>query len=379
MIFLLAAIVCTSAIALLFKVSESRGLNRYALTAANYATAVLVSAGSLLGLGGTIGDPHDHPPSVIGSPSHAAQTQDDRAATTDPASAVAQEPSSDATHGHHDAATPADIWAEIQRAAFAPASAHELPVVSAAARLTWATLIGLVAGVLFVLGFLYYHHSVREHGAGLAGAFIKLGVLVPMSLSMVVWQEWPSLWQAVGIALALLSLGLVYAPALLQGFRRAQQQPSATPSTAARGSAVLLLFLFGGMAEFSNKVYEKVGLVGVGTTLDQLRGSLTFLLVTFSVALLLSLALAWRRRQPVSSRDLLFGALLGLPNLFASTFLILSLDTIPAAVAFPAFAAGSIVVVNLVSTTVFGERLRLREWAAIGFTIAALVLLNLAT
>ncbi len=347
--FLLLAILCTSSIALMFKVSETRGMNRYALTTANYVTACLVSGTLLLllgipGLGGDV---------AVG-------------------------------------------WSDlVDELAHGP---RQETSIDEAGTLLWALCVGAAAGALFFLGFLYYQLGVREHGAGLAGATIKLGVIVPMALSLMVWQEWPSPWEWGGILLALAALALVNIPILLG--RTPREEPLVTPpphssgpppvppppATAAATTTqrvplgrytLVLLFLFGGMAEFSNKVFETYGLLGVERVVDQLRGSLTFLFVTFFVAFCFSLAWTWKKRMPVRRRDLLLGVAVGVPNLFSSTFLILSLDTVPAAAAFPAFGAGSILLINLVGVLYFKERLGRREWFAIGLTLMAIALLGL--
>ena len=79
----------------------------------------------------------------------------------------------------------------------------------------------------------------------------------------------------------------------------------------------------------------------------------------------------------VTRRDLITGLAVGIPNLFSSFFLILALETIPAAVAFPIFGAGTIVIINVVGMAFFRERLTRVELAAVGLTIAAIVLINL--
>ncbi|MCB2154908.1 EamA family transporter [bacterium] len=303
MVFLLLAIVCTSSIALIFKHSETSNMNRYALTATNYATAVLVCAAILLLKGLNTG-----PLDVSGA------------------------------------------FAEIRSAI----SSGE--TLSRSGSFVWATTAGLCAGLVFFLALVYYQISVRHHGAGLAGSFIKLGTFVPMILSLLFWRENPSTLQWLGIALALGSILLVNWPGRDGGWRRALKP------------ALLLLFLFGGAAEFSNKVFQKYGLQD---------HKAVFLGCTFFVAFLFALGVTLVRRKPVQRRDVLTGIAVGIPNLFSSFFLIIALDTIPAAVAFPAFGAGSIVIIALVGTAFFGERLKARELAAIALTILALVVINL--
>jgi drug/metabolite transporter (DMT)-like permease len=219
----------------------------------------------------------------------------------------------------------------------------------------WGLLMGIPAGLVFFLAFIYYQISVRDNGAGLAGAFAKLGILVPMSLSLVLWLELPTRLQWFGMTLALGSIVLVNVTSL-EGWTKSLRP------------ALLMLFLLGGLAEFSNKIFQKYGAVDY---------RLVFLLTTFAVAGVLAFGTTIRKRLPVTGRDVLVGLAVGLPNLFSSFFLIAALDQIAAAVVFPVFAAGTIVIINVVGMVVFREKLSPREYLAVGLTIVALILINL--
>ena len=304
MLYLWLAIICSASIALIFKHSESRGMNRYAVTTANYLAASVVSIVILF----SSGLPLDLPGSL------------------------------------------SERLAEIGRAV-----AGSGETLSPAGSIGWAMLLGLMAGAVFFSAFMYYQISVKKHGVGLAGAFAKLGILVPMTLSLVLWKEHPSSLQWFGISLAVLSIVAVNWPSD-KGMRNSLR------------SALLLLFLFGGMAEFSNKVYQKYGLQ---------EYKALFLLVTFGTAFLYSGLLTWMKGLKVTPRDLITGLAVGIPNLFSSFFLILALETIPAAVAFPIFGAGTIVIINVVGMAFFRERLTRIELAAVGLTVVAIVLINL--
>lgn len=303
--FLLLAIACSAAIALVFKHSEGSDRNRYAVTSVNYA----VAAGTSLVLT-WLGDVWPREPWIL------------------------------------DAAL-----AEVGGALRDP-GVRLGPVGGS----LWALMTGLCAGVFFFLGFIYYQIAIRKHGAALAGAFIKMGILVPMALSLILWREFPTFIQYIGMALALAAVAMVNWPGKV-GWARALQP------------ALLLLFLFGGIAEFSNKIYQQYGPESQKTI---------FLAVTFSVALVLSLVLTIRYRKPVQTADVLYGIGVGLPNLFAAYFLIMALETIPAAVAFPAFGAGTILVIALAGVLVYREPLSKVEKVAILMIAASLVLINLS-
>ena len=303
MLYLLLAIACSASIALLFKHSETSGMNRYAVTTTNYVTASSVSLVLLVSSRWNLPD---------GFSLGAALSQ-------------------------------------------IPAAINDSTSLSPSGSIVWGALVGLGAGAFFFLAFLYYQISVKDYGVGLAGAFTKLGILVPMSLSLVLWQELPNVIQWLGIGLAIGSIAIV-------------NWPSGRDLTGSLKPALLLLFLFGGISEFSNKVFQKYGLQD---------DKAVFLLFTFSTAFLASLIVTLRKPRPVTRRDLLMGVAVGVPNLFSSFFLIRALDTLSAAAAFPAYGAGTILIINIVGVLFFKERLSAKEKWGVALTIVALILINL--
>lgn len=224
------------------------------------------------------------------------------------------------------------------------------------ASLGWAAAVGIPAGVLYFLGFIYLQKGVRDSGVSLAGSFSKLGVLVPMMLSILFWHEVPTPVQWVGIALALGSILL--ASLDVSHPRRA---------FAAFSPVLIMLFLIVGLAEFSNKIYQRFG---------TLEAKSLFLLFVFGVALLVSLVKSLRAGR-IRAGHFLTGLAVGVPNYFASHFLILSLSELRTAVVFPIYSAMTIVLISLAGWLGFGERLRVRERWAVALTVVALVLVNL--
>jgi drug/metabolite transporter (DMT)-like permease len=304
MFYLALAIICSASIALIFKHSETRGLNRYAVTSANYLVAWIVSL-SIVILSG-ISFPPAH--FIPGALNHICTTLLGPGATF----------------------------------------TGETSVV-------WAMLLGVVAGLIFFPGFIFYQMSIREHGVSLTGAFSKVSILIPMGLSLVLWQDFPTRLQWIGITLALFSIGLVH-------------WPTRNRASFAISASLLLLFLFFGIAEFSNKVFQHSG---------ELQHRSVFLFTTFLVAFLFGLLATILKKRPVTWRDFLIGAAVGIPNLFSSYFLISALDLMPAAVVFPVYGAGTILIINLVGVTFFRERPGYREQLAIMLILLAVVLINL--
>jgi multidrug transporter EmrE-like cation transporter len=131
---------------------------------------------------------------------------------------------------------------------------------------------------------------------------------------------------------------------------------------------VLLLFLAVGMAEFSNKVYQYCGAEGLKNL---------FLLAVFSTALTLSAVRSARRGIRLRRVHLLTGLAVGVPNFFASFFLIAALSRMTAVVVFPVYGALIICLIALFGRLLFGERLKPRERLSVALAAAAMVLINL--
>ncbi|CCU78723.1 Integral membrane protein [Halanaerobium saccharolyticum subsp. saccharolyticum DSM 6643] len=220
----------------------------------------------------------------------------------------------------------------------------------------WATLIGLAAGIFFFTSFIYYQKSVRENGASLAGTFGKLGILIPMLFAIIIWREYPEDLQWVGILLAISSIILVNFP-----FKKDLGQ--------ALRLNLIFLFLYGGIAEFSNKIFQKYALVNY---------KVLFLFWVFFSAFLISSFYSFKKvgRYPKKS-ELLTGFAVGIPNLFSSFFLISALNYLKTAVVFPIFSAGSIVLITAAGCLFFGEKLKTKEWLSILMTVVALILINI--
>lgn len=225
-----------------------------------------------------------------------------------------------------------------------------------------SVLLGTFTGILFLTSFVIYQKSVDRNGASLSGMFAKLGILVPMLISIIVWMEVPTLLQTTGIIVAVLAIGIVNVKK--SDVKDGDEKRSISVST------LLMLFLSGGVAEFLNKIFQKSA---------SMTYKPVFLLTVFATALLISLALMVRRHKEIVNplAAFIMGILVGVPNLFSSFFLLDALDVFPAAIVFPTYSAGSILLITLVSTMIMGEKLTKKDRAAIGLTTIGLVLMNI--
>lgn len=303
MLYLLLAIICSSTIAFIFKFAENRNMNQYIITSSNYLIASTISLFMII--------------------------------NNNLLKGVVKEQSF------------LNEWKILLSQNQYRLSSYNSVI--------WGIGLGGIAGLFFFFSFLYYQKSVKENGVGLSGTFSKLGILIPMVFSIIIWREFPTSIQWIGIILSLISIVMVNLS--FESIKRFDFNKT-----------ILLLFVFGGIAEFSNKIYQKYAM---SDNKD------VFLFAVFLVAFLISFFYTKKYETKWELRHVLTGFAVGVPNLFSSYFLILSLDTLSASVAFPVFSAGSIVLINIGGFFIFKEKISIKNKAAIGLIIISLVLINI--
>lgn len=218
-----------------------------------------------------------------------------------------------------------------------------------------ALMLGIVGGVLYMGSFALMQWNIASNGVVLSTTFMKLGVLVPTLMSVVIFHEVPGFLQILGIVIAVTAIILIHL----------EKDHAAAARTKA---GLLLLLLAGGGADAMSKIYEQLG---VPALKDQ------FLLYIFLCALLLCIGVSVFQKQAFTRADLLAGLCIGIPNYYSARFLLLSLNNVPAVIAYPTYSAGTIIVVTLLGILFFHERPSRRQKAAIALILAALILLNL--
>ena len=220
--------------------------------------------------------------------------------------------------------------------------------------LGFALGLGLVSGAMYLGSFMLLQWNIRVNGVVLPATFMKLGVIVPTLTSIIAFGETPRAAQLAGIVLAIIAILLI--------------QLEKGSSKAKNALGLVILLVAGGSTDVLSKIYEQLGSSALS---DQ------YLLYTFFVALALCALLAVIKKQKLTISDIAFGLLVGVPNYFSARFLLLSLSSVPAVIAYPTYSVGTIVLITLVGRAAFGEKLSRRQIVAMGVILAALVLLNL--
>jgi len=215
-------------------------------------------------------------------------------------------------------------------------------------------VMGGFNGLLYLLGFVLLQVNVKKNGVVLSATFMKLGLLVPMVMSVCLFGERPGLVQVIGFLIAVAAIVLI----------NFEQDNSAMEFRI----GLILLLLAGGGGDAMSKVFEELG---------NPEQASHFLFYTFVAAFLLCVALMlWKKERP-GRAEAVYGLLIGIPNYFSARFLLHALESLPAVIAYPTYSVATILAVTMVGLLVFRERLGKRQWVAIGAILIALVLLNL--
>ncbi len=214
--------------------------------------------------------------------------------------------------------------------------------------------MSLFNGLLYLLGFVMLRLNIRKNGVVLSGTFMKLGLLVPLAVSMLLFGERPSPVQLLGVVLALSAILLIHS----------EKKESAPPFKA----GLILLLLAGGSGDAMSKVFEGFGHPAL---------SEQFLFYTFLSAFVLCVLLMLRQKERIGLKELGYGLLVGVPNYFSARFLLRAVEALPAVIVYPTVSVATLLVIALMGVCFFKERPGKRQWTAIGMILASLALLNL--
>lgn len=227
-------------------------------------------------------------------------------------------------------------------------------IVPSVAGFYTAVGLGCISGILFLAGFILLQTNTYKNGVVLSSTFMKLGLLVPIALSVFFFHEIPTGAQVLGFIIAVFAIILI----------NLKKEGKAKGMTI----GLLLLLLIGGSGDAMAKVYEVFGTSALSNQ---------YLFYNFFTAFVLGLILVILKKERPGKWELIFGACIGIPNFFSSKFLLAALGQLSAVVVYPTFSVATILVVTLVGIVAFKERLKKLQWIAMVAILFALVLLNI--
>ena len=212
--------------------------------------------------------------------------------------------------------------------------------------------LGIDNGILLLVSFILMQSSVRKNGVVLTSIFTKLGLLVPVVLSVVVFREMPTWVQVIGFCIAIAAIIVI----------------NLQKDTGRFDWSLIILLLLAGGTDAMAKIYEALGSADLTDP---------YLLYSFGAAFVLCVSVVIAKKELPGFREFLFGTLIGIPNFLSSKFLLSALATVPAVVAYPTFSVATLLVITLTGVLAFREKLKAHQWAALAAILVALVMLNI--
>ncbi len=220
-------------------------------------------------------------------------------------------------------------------------------------------LFGVALGLLFFLGFFAFAKAVSTAGASLSAVSSRLSVIIPISMSIIIFGEIPSYFQLSGIILALVTILLFYFSI---------RQFSGGTFHRMDYFYLFALIIGIGINDFSFKVFQnwRPG-----------EEKNFFILTIFFFAFIYSLSYLLFKKMKFEPHTLTTGIILGIPNVFSSYFLLGALNQLPAIIVYPSINIGIIVLTSLAAFLIWKEKMNVYGWWAMGFGIGAILLLSI--
>jgi len=229
---------------------------------------------------------------------------------------------------------------------------------------TAAIILAPTGGFIFAFNFFLMIAAIRKRGVALPVSLMRLSAIVPVLASILFLGEEPALLQILGM------LGALTAAVLMSlSFRGGEQVKSSNkePLIWLAVSSIVLLVLFG-LADLAMKLFEEFG---------KPEQKPLFLALLFGFAGLTVLIAMIAGRIKVTKTDALWGILLGIPNYFASFFVVGALEELPSFIVFPTITASTVMLIALIARFFFRETIGKLGLVGIGLTIASVIAVNL--
>lgn len=218
-------------------------------------------------------------------------------------------------------------------------------------------LFCIVVGAFFIGNFVVYGKSVHTNGVGITIAAMRLSLLVPVLISVFLYAEHLSAIKMAGVAFVFGALVLLI-----------PKKNGAKIGKIDASWLLVIIFLLSGFADASLKIYQE----DFSTNLNESM----FMGIVFLGAFVIGLILCLIRSGPIiRKKEAVLGAIIGIPNLYSSIFLIYALDGISGAVAFPVVNTINVLGGTFLGLLIWSDKVSTKQWAGIATAIIAIILL----
>ncbi len=227
-----------------------------------------------------------------------------------------------------------------------------------AAYSTESFLFGIFLGILFLGAFFAFTQAVKLSGTAIATISSRISLIVPVGLSIFLFDEKPSVLQYLGFIFVAVTLYLFYL----------SLSKSDGSTLRIKNYFYLLLVLVGvGSADFGMKIFEQWRPV---------EEKSFFLFVIFGCAFVYSMIIFFIRSDKFEFDTFLRGNILGVPNMLSSFFLIGALTQLNAIFVYPVTNVGIIIFTAIGAFLIWKEKLNKFGLVALVAGVISIILLS---
>ena len=215
----------------------------------------------------------------------------------------------------------------------------------------------LIVGVFFITNFIAYSKSVHTNGVGVTITAMRLSLLVPILLSVYIYDEFLTPIKTGGVVLVFVALILLI-----------PKRSNIKVGKINAGWLLLIIFILTGFADASLKIYEEEFRTSMNESL--------FMAMIFFAAFLIGLtACIFRKGELVKVEEFKLGFLIGIPNLFSAIFLIYALQDISGSIAYPLVNMLSVAGGTALGLLRWKDTVSPLQWAGLAIALTAIIIL----
>lgn len=215
------------------------------------------------------------------------------------------------------------------------------------------TLLGLI----FIGNLFVYSRSIDRVGMGVSIAAMRMSLIFPIAVSLFVFNEELASVRYFGIVLAL--------GALLLMVPKIKKKKISGLSDA---WLPVLIFLMTGTADTGLKVYEQLFRSELSEDL--------FVSGIFAVSFFTGLIILIKRRElHFTFKEIGYGIVTGIVNLYSSIFLIYALNLMPGSVVFPIVNVSLVILGTLIGVWIWKDRPSKKQWSGLAVAVISIILL----
>ncbi len=226
-----------------------------------------------------------------------------------------------------------------------------------AAQTIYLFLFCVIVGAFFISNFVVYGKSVHLNGVGITITAMRLSLLLPVLISVFIYSEYLNALQLVGVTLVFGALVLLI-----------PRKSSLRIGKMNASWLLLIIFILSGFADASLKIYEEEFRISLNES--------TFMGLVFTGAFVIGILLSLFRAGPlIKKEEALLGAIIGIPNLYSSIFLIYALGGISGSVAYPVVNILNVLGGTFLGLLIWNDSVSTKQWIGIITAIIAIILL----